>query len=271
MNHHREGAGPTLVLIHGVGHHWQGWTPVIERLASQFDVVATDSPGFGRSPPLPAGIAPTVPHYADAFTSFFAEQGLGRPHVAGNSMGGAIALELARRGAVASATAISPAGFTTRKELRFAQRSLTISRSIPPAVQPLLLGLAGSRAGRAMLLGQLVARPWRMPAAEARLMLTDAWASEAFGPAVAAFDGYSFRDGHELAGVPLTVAWGSRDFLLLYGRQAPRARHALPQARHLTLPGLGHTPMWDDPDQVARIVAEGAGSLTPPRPAGQPA
>ena len=85
------------MLLHGVGHHWQAWQPVIERLAGEFDVIACDSPGFGRSAPLPAAIEPTIPAYADAFEWFFAELGLERPHVAGNSMGGAIALELARR------------------------------------------------------------------------------------------------------------------------------------------------------------------------------
>ena len=95
MNYHREGAGaPTVVLIHGIGHHWQAWRPVIDLLAGEFEVIACDSPGFGRSQPLTPGIRPTVAAYADAFELFFAELGLGRPHVAGNSMGGGIALEL---------------------------------------------------------------------------------------------------------------------------------------------------------------------------------
>ena len=67
-------------------------------LAPSFDVVATDSPGFGRCAPLPPDVEPDIDAYADAFIAFFAEQGLGRPHVAGNSMGGAIVLELVRRG-----------------------------------------------------------------------------------------------------------------------------------------------------------------------------
>jgi len=50
INHHREGAGPTLVLLHGIGLHWQIWGPVIGRLARDFDVIACDSPGFGASP-----------------------------------------------------------------------------------------------------------------------------------------------------------------------------------------------------------------------------
>ena len=260
MNHHRTGSGEPLVLIHGIGHHWQGWGPVIDRLAPRFDVLATDSPGFGRCAPLPPHVEPTIASYTDAFEAFFAEMGLGRPHVAGNSMGGGITLELARRGAVASATAIAPVGFWTPRERRFCQLSMSLSEAIPHALRPSVLALAGTRVGRSVLLGQYFARPWRAPAEEARLMLEDAWASPAFAPALAAFDSYVFRNGHELTGLPLTVAWGSRDVLLLYGRQAPRARRALPQARHVTLPGLGHTPSFDDPDLVASVIADGTGA-----------
>ncbi len=61
INYHREGEGPPLVLLHGVGHHWQAWRAVIALLACDFDVIACDSPGFGRSAPLPASVEPTIP------------------------------------------------------------------------------------------------------------------------------------------------------------------------------------------------------------------
>ncbi|HWL87556.1 MAG TPA: alpha/beta hydrolase, partial [Polyangiaceae bacterium] len=63
---------------------------------------------------------------------------------------------------------------------------------------------------------------------------------------------YLFRDGHELR-VPVTIAWGTRDFLLL-PQQATRARRILPNARHVALPGCGHVPMNDDPETVAAVV-----------------
>ena len=55
---------------------------------------------------------------------------------------------------------------------------------------------------------------------------------------------------------PTTVAWGNRDRLLIFSRQAPRARRALPAARHVVLRGCGHVPTWDDPEQVARAILE---------------
>ncbi len=253
LNFHREGSGPPLVLIHGIGHHWQGWRPVIDRLAAEFDVIACDSPGFGRSAPLPAGVQPTVYAYADAFERFFADLGVERPHVAGNSMGGAIALELARRRAISSATALSPAGFWTPFERRFCQASLGALAGLPKPLRPALVALAATRAGRAALFSQLYGWPTRIPAAEAVATLQDAWAAPAFADALAAFAQYDFGAPEELRGTPVTIAWGRYDRLLIYARQAPRARAMLPWAHHVTL-GAGHVPFFDDPAAVAETI-----------------
>jgi pimeloyl-ACP methyl ester carboxylesterase len=253
ISFHREGEGPPLVLVHGIGHHWQAWQPVIARLATSFDVIACDSPGFGRSAPLPAGVEPTVSAYADAFAAFFGSLGVTRPHVAGNSMGGAITLELARRGAVSSATVFSPAGFWTPAELRFAQISLSPLTGMPRPLRPALRALAASSAGRGILFKQLFAWPGRMPAAEAVSALDDAWNAPAFAPALSAIGAYEFDAGEELRGTPVTIAWGRYDRLLIYSRQAPRARERLPWARHVTL-GAGHVPFFDDPGAVAETI-----------------
>jgi len=253
INYHREGEGPPLVLLHGVGHHWQAWEPVIDRLVDDFDVIACDSPGFGRSAALAASIEPTVPAYVDAFEWFFAELGLERPHLAGNSMGGAIALELARGRAVRSVSAFSPAGFWTPAELRFCQLSLAALDGIPAAMRPAVERLARTRAGRVALFSQTFGYPLRLPAEEAVATLRDAWASPALARAVDAFRHYSFAAPEQLRGTPVTIAWGNRDRLLPYRLQAPRARAMLPWATHVTL-GAGHVPFFDDPAAVAEVI-----------------
>jgi pimeloyl-ACP methyl ester carboxylesterase len=253
LNHHREGEGPPLVLMHGVGHHWQSWRPVIELLAADFDVIACDSPGFGRSAPLPSGMAPTITSYTDAFEWFFAELGLTRPHVAGNSMGGAIALELGRRRAVGSVTAISPAGFWTAAERRYCLLSLSAVATTPRAVRPAMERAARTRAGRVALFAQTFGYPTRLPAEEAVATLRDAWAAPAFAAVLKGFESYSFQHPEELRQTPVTVAWGDRDRLLPYRLQAPRARKMMPWARHLTL-GAGHVPHYDDPPAVAAAI-----------------
>ena len=102
------------MLLHGIGHHWQAWRPVIELLADGFDVFACDLHGFGRSDPLPPGVDPAIPAYVDALARWLGELGLQRPHVAGNSMGGAIALELAAVIRSTTAAAAAAAGDPAR-------------------------------------------------------------------------------------------------------------------------------------------------------------
>jgi pimeloyl-ACP methyl ester carboxylesterase len=258
INFRREGSGPPLVLLHGVGLSWQINRPVIGLLARDFDVIACDSPGFGDSPPLPAGTPPAIPAYAERFARFFGELGIERPHVAGNSMGGAIGLELARRGAVASVIAISPAGFWTPAERRFCQASLGSLANMPHALRPALLAASRTRAGRNALFWQTFGWPSRMPAEEPARILLGAWASPALGPALAAFDDYTFAAADELDGaIPLTIAWGIHDRLLPYPTQAPRARALLPRGRHLSL-GTGHVPFFDDPRAVAEAIRSSA-------------
>jgi pimeloyl-ACP methyl ester carboxylesterase len=259
INHHRAGAGEPLVLLHGIGQTWRMWRPVIPLLAAEFDVIACDSPGFGGSPALAPGVRPTIRAYLEAFRHFFVELELGRPHVAGVSMGGAIALELARAAAVSSTCAISPAGFWTPRERRFCQLSLTLVARTPAAARPAIEALARTRLGRAVMFAQVFGWPSRIPSEEAAAALHDAWAAPAFVAALDAFDVYSFGAGEELQETPVTVAWGERDHLLLYARQAPRARAMLPHARHVTLGG-GHIPSFDDPAAVAAVVRSSARS-----------
>ncbi|MET0883994.1 MAG: alpha/beta hydrolase [Acidimicrobiales bacterium] len=94
--YHRAGDGPPLVLLHGyVGDGPTSWRRQIEALADEFTVVAWDAPGAGGSSDPPEGFG--MAGYADCLAGFIAALGLARPHVAGLSFGGALALELCRR------------------------------------------------------------------------------------------------------------------------------------------------------------------------------
>ena len=96
-------------------------------LAAARELVLIDLPGFGNSAALPDDTDSTIEALTDAVERFLPELGLERPHVAGNSLGGAVGLELARRDAVASVTAISPAGFWSRPSKAASRRSLQAS------------------------------------------------------------------------------------------------------------------------------------------------
>jgi pimeloyl-ACP methyl ester carboxylesterase len=251
----RRGSGDPYVLIHGIGSRAEVWEPVIDALADRFAVVAVDLPGFGRSrAQVPQ---PTIDRQTEAFAQWLGDEGLTGCHVAGNSMGGAISLELARRGAVRSAVALAPAGFWTPRERRWCQDSLARAKRQIKALRPALPALVATPVGRTAFGWQFYGRPWAAPAEDLVASAEALLAAEAFDEALALFDDYTFHDAEELDAVPVTVVWGSRDRLLL-ARQAARARRVLPKARHEWLVGAGHLPMWDEPDAVASLLIAGA-------------
>jgi pimeloyl-ACP methyl ester carboxylesterase len=251
----RQGSGPPLLLVHGIGSRRGVWDPVVPLLSAERETIALDLPGFGDSPPLPAGVEPTVDALTDAVAGLARELGLERPHVAGNSLGGGIALELARRGAVASATALSPIGFWSDPERAYGAATLRFSRFMARHAGQALQRMVGSPAGRTIALGTYYGHPLRRDAAAARADLENLGRSPGFEATLPCTRRHRFHDGEQLRGVPVTIGWGTRDRLLI-PKQAERARAALPSARHVPLPGCGHIPMSDDPEGVATLILE---------------
>jgi len=100
-----------VLLLHGLGGHRRTWLPVVSDLAAHHDVIAPDLPGFGQSPAPNAPAPYDVGFPVEAVLRLCAELLLKEPHMAGNSLGGAVDLEMAARGAAASVTAFSPIGF----------------------------------------------------------------------------------------------------------------------------------------------------------------
>ncbi|MET8653902.1 alpha/beta fold hydrolase [Nocardia aurea] len=257
LNHHRVGSGDPLVLVHGIGSRWQVWEPIIDALAAHFDVIAVDLPGFGGSAPLEHT---TVATLTDALAEFLSAQGIERPHLAGNSMGGLICLELGARGLARSVTAYSPIGFWDRAGRIWCQRSLGAARGLVRPLRSVLPKLLGTAAGRTAFLYLVFGKPWSVDTAVAVDTANGAGDAPGFAQALASFDTARLRDIGALADIPVTVAWGSRDVLLTYATQSRRAESALPDAEHVTLRGSGHTPFYDDPDACAKVLLDTAGA-----------
>ncbi|MEV4129037.1 alpha/beta fold hydrolase [Nocardia sp. NPDC049707] len=253
LNHHRVGMGEPLVLVHGIGSRWQVWEPIIDTLAESFEVIAVDLPGFGKSAPL---AHTTVDTLTDALGDFLAEQGIERPHLAGNSMGGLISLNLGARGSARSVTAYSPIGFWDTPGRVWCQQSLGKSRQLARALRRRLPVILGSAAGRTAFLTLVFGKPWAIDPQVAVDTANGAADALAFEPALASFTDAKLHEIGALADIPVTIAWGSRDILLTYATQSTHARTALPNARHITLHGSGHTPFYDDPAGCARVLLD---------------
>ncbi|MGW5261489.1 alpha/beta fold hydrolase [Microbispora sp. NPDC004025] len=253
LAHDRRGSGPPLILLHGIGHHRHGWAPVLDLLAERHDVIAVDLPGHGDSPPLPYGTPYSVETLGRAVRGFWTGLGLSRPHVAGNSLGGYIALDLASCADVRTAVALSPAGFWSRPEYAYARAVLRLLR-LGARADGLPALAAGTDEGKALAMGLLVARPGRLPGAAVRA------AAEALRDCAGfeeTLDSLAWVAPPAPPKVPVTIAWGERD-RLLPRRQAVRAARWAGQ-RALLLRGCGHLPMSDDPELVARVITERCG------------
>ncbi|MEV4418619.1 alpha/beta fold hydrolase [Patulibacter sp. NPDC049589] len=251
LAHDRHGDGPPLVLVHFLGGHRHVWQPLLPHLTGR-TVVTIDLPGFGDSRPL-AG-SPTLSRLTDAVAGTIAELGLDRPAVAGISLGGGVAVELARAGIVSSAVAISPIGFATLPEMAFAKASLRATHAASRAIAGQVDRLAPQAAIRAALGAQMFAKPWAVPAEEAAGLVRSMAHSPGTLPVLRAAMGQELSAGGTLA--PVTVAWGQRDALLL-PRQGRRAVERLSFAQLVPLAGCGHVPLWDDPERVAQTILEG--------------
>ncbi|MFF7791719.1 alpha/beta fold hydrolase [Streptomyces sp. NPDC007991] len=256
LSYTRQGSGEPLLLLHGIGHHRQVWDPVLPALAAERDVIAVDLPGCGESPALPDGMAHDLPTMNTVLTALFGALEIERPHVAGNSLGGLLALELARAQLVRSVTALSPAGFWNEAERRYAFTVLMTMRRIAQRMPlPVVERLARPAIGRTLLTSTIYARPGRR-SPEAVVAETLALA-RAQGFSETLRSGRTVRFTDDIVGTPVTVAWGSRDRLLI-PRQGVRAKTVIPRARLVRLPGCGHVPMNDDPALVARVVLDGS-------------
>ncbi len=243
------GSGEPLVLVHGLGGTRTIWEPLLPLLAER-DVHAVDMPGFGAEPPLPDGEEPSPANLARAVHQACLRAGVERPHVAGNSLGGWVALEMGRADWAASVTALSPAGLWGGA---LGERPMP-AREWARRVRPGLSLALRAEPLRRRALATSVAHPERVPPRIGRELILNWVDAEGYEAANRAMRSHSFDPAGYPAEVPVTLAWGEQDRLV----GPPRPAQRPPGARYLTLPGCGHTPTWDDPALVARVILEGS-------------
>lgn len=240
------------MLLHGLGSESCVWDPVLDLLAADRDVITIDLPGFGRSPRLPDGTVPSPRALAHAVGATLEQLDVGPAHLAGNSLGAWVALELAREGGARTVTGLCPAGLwgpprvgaTTPGAHGRAHRTARRLRPLIP------LALAVPRI-RHLVLSPFVAHPERVPYRAAWRMISSYARATAYEATSVAMRTDHLRDQHEID-VPVTLAFGERDRLIR------PVRSRMPHVRQVVLPGCGHVPMWDDTALVAEVLLEGS-------------
>lgn len=258
LHYERHGSGPPLVLVHGLGSASSVWRPVLDRLRERYDVLTVDLPGHGGSPPLPDGTDASPAALAEVVLRLTDDLGIDRPHVAGNSLGGWVVLELAATGRVASATAFAPAGLwlVPRKPSR---GSLSVNRLLATRTQRLQPLLLPWRWVRALGFWLASVRPADLDVEVALAAASAMATASGFEAADQGMIGTRYFRGRDVPpDVPVTIVFGDRDRILPRGSCQER-RLAPPHARWVTLAACGHVPMWDTPADAVRLVRSTTG------------
>ncbi len=253
------GTGEPLVLLHGINGSWRVWRPVLAALEAHHEVFAPTLPGHRGGPLVEPGRPLSIDRLADGVERILDAAAFDTVHLAGNSLGGWLAIELARRGRARSLVVLSPAGgWTSTRDLRRVIRLLSNARALIARRDALGLDDLMMRPRfRRLALRQGMARGDRIPVQDLLEMLQDA-------AACTAFDGFIdwVRSADPIPAAdppfscPVRVAWGELDRTIPFARYGRPVVAALDGAEAMTVPGVGHIPMFDDPALIARTILE---------------
>ena len=253
----RQGSGPPLLLVHGLGGSWQSWTTVLPDLAKSREVLALDLPGHGQTP-ADAGSA-TFAGLADSVEAFLSEQGLNGVDIVGSSLGARIVLEMARRGKVGATIALDPGGFWRGWERAYFRTTLLASMRLVRGLGPAVPYLSRTAVSRSMLLAQMSARPWKLDGGVVAAELQSFARTKTFDALVRDLATTPEQTGPAAQSArPVVIGWGRQDRLCL-PRQAVRAQQAFPSARLHWFKACGHFPMWDQPEETIRLILQETG------------
>jgi pimeloyl-ACP methyl ester carboxylesterase len=249
------GSGPTLVLLHGLGGTWHVWKPVLALLERRHRVIAPTLPGHPGGPPIPDGVTPTVDVLADLLIADLKARGISGAHVAGNSLGGWLALELARRGVADSVTALSPAGgWQTQQDYDAIARSFRIVYALLPLLIFVFSLFMAFGFIRRLLNKQAMEHGDRVPVSESRRAMRS-MRDTTMLPSL--LDSMKHAGGIQPFKVdpPLVrIAWCERDKVIPYSRYGAALTTVVRGAEAVKVTGCGHVPMYDDPQQVADVI-----------------
>jgi pimeloyl-ACP methyl ester carboxylesterase len=252
---HRGGSGPPLVCVHGFTDTWRTWELVLDRLEARHDVLAPTLPAHAGGPPIEGPLTATT--MVEGVERAMDAAGFDTAHVAGNSLGGYVALQLAARGRARSVVALAPAGGWAAGDPDFAatREHFPVMQAQVRAAIPHVDELVASPEGRRLATQIIAEHHEHIPAELIAHQLRGVAACEAVEPLVE----FAMREGYPLEAekieCPVRIVWGSEDKLLRWPTAATRFRDEwLPHADWIELEGVGHSPQLDVPLETAQLI-----------------
>lgn len=250
---HRGGSGPPLVLLHGFTDTWRTWDLVLPRPELHHDVLAPTLPGHAGGASLAGEV--TGEFLPDAVEAAMDAAGFGTAHIAGNSLGGYVALQLAARGRARSVVAFAPAGgwvpgveWARQMVAGFPTRQAQARATAPHAA-----AITATPEGRRQATRSIVVDPGHMSAELiAHLMLGVTLCAVA--PMVDCAPREGYRLDAEAIDCPVRIVWGTKDAILPWPAAARRYAGMLPAADRVELEGVGHCPQLDAPLEAAELI-----------------
>jgi pimeloyl-ACP methyl ester carboxylesterase len=253
---HRGGTGPPLVLLHGFTDTWRTWELVLAGLERHHDVLAPTLLGHAGGPPLEGGL--TAASIPDAVERAMDAAGFRTAHIAGNSLGGFVALELAARGRAESVVALAPAGgwadddHSWHETMRYFETMHEGAKAAAPHAESLVATPEGRRR-----VTELTATNFEHIPPE--LLVHQILGAAACTGAQPMID-HTIREGYAALDAAridcqVRIAWGTGDRLLPWPSAAARFRDDwLPHADWVELEGIAHCPQLDVPLETAQLI-----------------
>jgi pimeloyl-ACP methyl ester carboxylesterase len=259
---HRGGTGSPLLLLHGIGGIWRVWSPLLPYLEPHHDVIVPTLPGHAGGAPLDSNLAPSVEALADAVEEELDRMGLREVHIAGNSLGGWIGIELARRGRARSLVLFSPPGaWRSQRSIEFRAAGVRHSISALGHYSSRADAMAANALMRWLLLSAQVAHPNRVAPETLAAYIRANGAAPIVAPLLRAIPLRQVPPLPTVRDYPVRLVWGDRDRVLPFDSFGAPMLERLPGAELIRLKGVGHVPMSDEPDIVAKLILEVTGAL----------
>ena len=244
---------PVVVLIHGFGADGTNWLKFANQLEDQYYFVIPDLPGHGRTTPRTTDLNYGISEQAERVFTLLDKIGVDRFHVAGNSMGGAIAIEMARRqpDRLLSLGLVDAAGITVQTpEFLNALEQSDKNPLIPRNAEQFHTTLDWAASQSVGVPGFVITEMGKEKAANAEVA-DKVWQDMNLDPALR----LKGRGVLPRITTPTLILWGREDRLLSL-ENVDIFQKELPDSRAVILDDVGHIPMAEAPEQSADAFAE---------------